>query len=286
MRYYEVKIDPYLRFNSLHTIDNIGWKPKLKLLSDYDLVFVKKNSISIMSDSETHVINENEAFFACPGHTVYIKPNAEERTGVFVLHFTAASHKMRTFSEITNILQNQTKTSVYDSNIYLSSHIRIKHDAVHKILKKMIDEQKYRRYGYRAILDICTLEILYELSRICSETVLFGNVEYNYTATNSYVRSIIDYLHNNYMKKMTSADVETHLNLCYDYANFIFKRITGFTIMNYLNNIRMNRAKDLMDTTSMSISDIAELVGFTDPQYFSKKFRDFDGRSPSQYKKA
>lgn len=285
MRYYEVKVDPYLKFNSLHTIDNIGWKPKLKLLSDYDLVFVKNNSISIMSDSETHVIKENEAFFACPGHTVYIQPHSEQRTGVFVLHFSASNHKNKTFSEITNILQNQIRTSIYDGNVYLSSHIKLKYDSVHKILKKMLDEQKYRRYGYRSILDVCTLEILYELNRICSETVLFGNVEYNYVATNSYVRSIIDYLHNAYMKKITSTDIEAHLNLCYDYANFIFKRITGFTIMNYLNNIRMNRAKDLMDTTSMPISHIADLVGFSDPQYFSKKFKDFDGRSPSNYKK-
>jgi YesN/AraC family two-component response regulator len=149
----------------------------------------------------------------------------------------------------------------------------------------MLDEQKYRRYGYRAILDICTLEILFELNRICSESVLFGNVEYNYVMTNSYVKKIIDYLHGNYMKKITSADIESHLNLCYDYANFIYKRITGFTIMNYLNNIRMNRAKDLLGTTSLAVSEIAELVGFTDPQYFSKKFKDFDGRSPSKYKK-
>ncbi len=284
MKYYELKIDPYLKFNSLHTIDNIGWKPKLKLISDYDLVFVKNNSISIMCDSEKHTIRENEVFFACPGHTVYIEPHSEQRTGISVLHFSASRHISRPLAEVTSILSERVSSSIYDGYVYLSTHINLKYDTIHDILDKMLEEQKYKRYGYRTILDICLLEILFELNRIFSETELYGNVEYNYITTNSYVRSMIDFLHSSYMKKITSTQIENHINLCYDYANFIFKRITGFTIKNYLNNIRMNRAKELLDTTSMSIHDISALVGFTDPHYFSKKFRDFDGRSPTQYK--
>jgi hypothetical protein len=47
MKYFEFKLDNSIKFNSKHSIDYSGWKSKLKLLSDFDLVIVKDNHLRV-----------------------------------------------------------------------------------------------------------------------------------------------------------------------------------------------------------------------------------------------
>lgn len=284
MEYYEFKVDSYLKFNSMHYIDTDGWKPKLKLLYDYDLILVKNNRIKVLCNSINHEVNPREVFFAHPGQTTYIKPYTGSKTGVSVLHFSCNYCIKKTVNYIFETykdLKNQPDTN---NTLFLSTHMKLKYDYVFEILKVMFSELKYRRLGYKRKLDICLHELLYELHRSCIEDVIFGNVKYNYNISNIYTRKIIDYIHNNFMNKITGKNIENLLDLSYDYANLTFKRMTGFTIMDYLYNLRMTRAKDLINSTSLKLQEIALRVGFRDPHYFSKKFKAFEGISPSEYK--
>lgn len=53
--------------------------------------------------------------------------------------------------------------------------------------------------------------------------------------------------------------------------------------MNYLTGYRINKAKELMDTNRYMIDEICEMVGYSDPAYFSRMFKNFTGMSPSEY---
>ncbi|QMV43079.1 helix-turn-helix transcriptional regulator [Cohnella cholangitidis] len=65
----------------------------------------------------------------------------------------------------------------------------------------------------------------------------------------------------------------------------LFKQSTGLSPMRYLLNIRMQRA-ELLLATPITIDQVASSVGFGDALYFSKKFRQWSGQSPSEYRKA
>ena len=88
------------------------------------------------------------------------------------------------------------------------------------------------------------------------------------------------------MHDISSKEVEEELHLNYDYLNSLFKKISGFTIMSYLDSIRITRAKELLESTDLKISNIASLVGIPDPHYFSKKYRKKEGIPPSQVRKS
>lgn len=62
------------------------------------------------------------------------------------------------------------------------------------------------------------------------------------------------------------------------------KLITGMNVKGYANRIRMERAMTLIDTTDLSFTEIAELTGFSTSRYFSTAFKQYTGRTPSQYK--
>lgn len=283
MNYYEFRTDSPIVFNSMHTIDNLGWKPKVKLLSDFDLIFVLNNPIRLQCDTQNYTVNPNEVFFAYPGQSVYIYPDTEPKSGVTVLHFSAASYSKKHINDLLGILNGNVTSP--KNRIYLSTLLRIKYDHAFTILNTMFTELKYRRFGYIEKLNLCLQELLFELHRSCAEEIIYGNVEYNYSISNKYTRKIINFLHNNYMNDITGEDIKQHLSVSYDYANLVFKNVTGFTIMNYLNNIRIARAKDLLESTSLTIYEIANLVGIKDAHYFSKKFKALEGVSPSMFKR-
>ena len=63
-----------------------------------------------------------------------------------------------------------------------------------------------------------------------------------------------------------------------------FKEKYGFTVMDYLTNLRINEAKRMLKETDMTVSEISDSVGFSEPSYFSKVFLKITGESPTHYK--
>ena len=67
--------------------------------------------------------------------------------------------------------------------------------------------------------------------------------------------------------------------------NRIFKRVTGQTIFKYLNSIRINHAKAMILNSPWKMAKIGECVGFADEYYFSRVFKKYMGKSPTEYAK-
>lgn len=87
-------------------------------------------------------------------------------------------------------------------------------------------------------------------------------------------------------------DANLNLNLIADefglsasYASRAFKRYTGLTMLDFLTNLRIGKAKDLLRNTDMSVRSIAEAVGYT-PDTLARTFRRTERISPSQYREA
>lgn len=286
MTCYKLKIDNSLHFNSIQTLDHTEWKPRLKLLTDFDLIYSTHSTVYMQYNSENITLNPGECFLASLGHTILISSHTTPKIGVWVLHFSCDTYKQYSQHDIMGEgLENNNLFGDSESFIVISRIIKINSDILLRNLNNIADEMKFKRYGYENKLNICLLDILYELHRCSVEDILYRNAEYNYHTVNGYVRKTIEFLHSNYTKTLKLNDIEALLNLNYDYANTLFKGITGYTIMSYLDNIRMNRVKELLDTTTLSIGDISELTGISDPHYLSKKFKKKEGVSPSHYRK-
>lgn len=80
------------------------------------------------------------------------------------------------------------------------------------------------------------------------------------------------------------ADLAEHANMSPSHFAAVFKRKTGFSILDYFVRLKMQRAGYLLDSTKVSIKVIAAELGFDDPLYFSRQFRRVHGCSPSDYR--
>ena len=96
----------------------------------------------------------------------------------------------------------------------------------------------------------------------------------------------IEYLHENYgNSELALKDVCEHLGVSTSHFSGLFREVTGKTFLKYLNGIRMEKAKQLLQETDLKNYEIAERVGFSDPHYFSIAFKKLTGLTPGRYSK-
>ena len=94
----------------------------------------------------------------------------------------------------------------------------------------------------------------------------------------------MDYIQKNYMDPCLSLNsICSYLNISTSYFSTIFKEMTGETFIEVLTRIRMEKAKELLENTTMKNYEIAEKVGFSDPHYFGISFKKITGKTPTEY---
>lgn len=99
------------------------------------------------------------------------------------------------------------------------------------------------------------------------------------------VRIAMSYIEQNYSKQIKLDDVASIVGYSPVYFSNIFKKETGETFIDYLSKYRMEVAKDLLRKSDKNINEIAELIGYKDPRYFSKLFKKIVGIKPTDFKK-
>ena len=81
-------------------------------------------------------------------------------------------------------------------------------------------------------------------------------------------------------------DVAHYIGINQSYLNSVFKKVLGITPQEYLIQFRLEKAKEFLQTTSMSLKEIAERIGYEDPFTFSKMFKQKCGMSPRAWRAA
>lgn len=99
------------------------------------------------------------------------------------------------------------------------------------------------------------------------------------------VRKILDYIEFNLNLPLTLNSISEKFNLSAPYISSQFKKEVGTTVIRYINQLRINEAIKLLDSSSMSIQDIAAYVGIPDYNYFTKVFKKERSVTPSDYRK-
>lgn len=121
------------------------------------------------------------------------------------------------------------------------------------------------------------------LIRVYTEAsaVLMDN---NTLQNNSIVKKVIAYIDTHYMEALSIEGIAESVYLTPTYLCVLFKKNTGKTINNYLTEVRLEKARELLSRDNLHLQDICYRVGYLSPSYFSRLFRKYYGMSPSEYR--
>lgn len=95
---------------------------------------------------------------------------------------------------------------------------------------------------------------------------------------------VVNFLEQNYMKKLSQQEVADYFHVNKDYLSRAFKKHTGIGMAKYLNNIRIQKAKELLSSSDLTIMEIADCVGYFDSKYFSRQFKLVCSMTPAQFR--
>jgi two-component system response regulator YesN len=105
------------------------------------------------------------------------------------------------------------------------------------------------------------------------------------TVTNlsGVVKMAIQYMYEHYNENISLNDISKLVGVSVQYFSKLFKEEMGCNYVDWLNTLRIKRAKELINTSHLSIKEVGFKVGYNDPNYFSRIFKRYEGIAPTEY---
>lgn len=100
------------------------------------------------------------------------------------------------------------------------------------------------------------------------------------------IKKIVQYIHENYSKDVSLSFLSKKFHLSPSHLSREFKRVTHFTLTDYVRNVRVKNAQYFLLTTDFSISAISTLCGFNSFSQFNRCFQNENNMAPREYRKA
>jgi Response regulator containing CheY-like receiver domain and AraC-type DNA-binding domain len=104
--------------------------------------------------------------------------------------------------------------------------------------------------------------------------------------SNHIVKTTKEYLEKNYAEDISLEDIAAQANISPQYFSKLIKKTTGFNFIDWLSMLRVKRAKELLINSELSVKEVCFMVGYKDPNYFSRIFKKRNGMTPSEFVKS
>lgn len=111
------------------------------------------------------------------------------------------------------------------------------------------------------------------------------SVEEQFKCLSKEVAEVVQFVQKNFNKDISLQQAAERVNMSTNYLSSLFKKELGLGFVEYVNQVRIEKAKELLLNTYQKTYEIAENVGFTDESYFSRTFKKLTGVRPNEFRK-
>lgn len=270
------------------------WKHFERKANEFIVYFIKRGNMYIEEDVVRYHLQKKDIFIFEPNksHKGYKSASCE----YFHIHFSslglkesgyenteglAGELRRRRYCAITsNCLSNELPN---DSKCFLPKQYSLEHiDYYSNKLKECINNYEVRIENYKEIISTELLNLFIRISREFATNIIESSSN-QISKPLHKATEVLNYINSEYTNKLTGCVIAERFDSNYDYLNRCFKQLTGHTIINYTNMLRINKAKELISTTNMKFTEIAYLVGIDNQYYFSKLFKKYAGCTATDY---
>lgn len=253
---------------------------------DWDSVFV--------SYSNAKTMMEYSLIF--PQGTLFdfekIKKNNEEQQIAFEVdldslkkHILAMDIK-KTTDFIEDIYTRLTETNKYTPAFIqnISTELLFNMCSVAKYSKLDTETLDYSSNLFSTIFQIDNIADIFNWLKEIAKNIIW-DIEKVHKNINPLIRRILDYIDTNYYRDISLKTLSSQFNVNSAYLGQLFKNEVGEMFSLYLNKVRIEKAKDLLNKSRFTAKEISLKVGYSNENYFYNIFKKMTGKYPTEYKR-
>ncbi|WP_026907378.1 helix-turn-helix domain-containing protein [Paucisalibacillus globulus] len=236
---------------------NWQWKRKVPL-PNYDLVYVWKGEGKLVVNEKEYVLQRGSCFFFLPGDWVTATQNSQNPLQLTYIHFDLEKEpKVRPVS--FRIIQ---ETIIFES--LLTRYVRL-----------FLIETCWAEAEAKLILKQLMILLLREEQQIERKA---DHIQHTIL---SAIKEVANHVQQHPGKSHTLESLAARANFSPRYFSRKFKEIMGQPVRSYLIEVRIKRAEHLLYYTGMTVTEVSEALGYTNLHFFSRQFKQYTGKSPS-----
>lgn len=231
---------------------------------DFQMIYIAKGKGHFVIDKEPVIGQEGSMILYFPGdyqsYTYYIQDSPD----IYWIHFTG--------SKAIDILTQAgfPKTGIY--NLGTRNEYPL-------LFNKIIKEMQIQKTKFLELSTLYLSELITLMSRHYEEK------PNHKMGSSKHIEQAMEYFHRSYASNISIKDYANQCNMSCCWFIRSFRAYAGLTPQAYLTNIRITKAKELLNNHNFNISEIGEMVGYDNPFYFSRIFKQSTGIAPSYYLK-
>ncbi|MDY6313838.1 MAG: AraC family transcriptional regulator [Clostridia bacterium] len=267
-KHYSLKLKPNLMYvGSLEK--NFGWREEPHSHDYLEMIFIVDGKGTItFGEAEEHDVSRGDIVIYNAGVKHHEKSCEDDPMEA---KFIAFDHL-----KITDLPQNWLLPPSY-SQIY---HTGEMYDIFDRYLNSILQELNNKERLYVEICQNMARTLIMYLFRLINKTeksaCLFEN--------GKMLESVSVYISEHYSENLTLDEISKNCRISKYYLSHIFSKSYGKSLGKYILEYRLDKARDLLSATKLSVSEIAKNVGYSDGSYFCRLFKKEIGLTPLAYR--
>ena len=252
----------------------------------WEMVYIDKGEMICTADKNRFVLKSGEMTFHKPNEFHNLSGDGSASPNVSIITFECKSRAMKYFEGKIFRLDTEEKnmlSMLFEEGL---SCFRLV-DKNNPLLQKL-EKIENAPFGSSQMTKNLLEIFLIMLSR--KKDVLTKSMRRNYVIDGVdvpyNVKEILDFLQQNIYENITIGDVARFVGKSESTVKQLFSRYRKNGIMHYYNSLKVKEAKRLIREENYNMAQISDMLGFDNPQYFSKCFKAFSNMTPSEYKKS
>lgn len=234
---------------------------------DYQLLYIASGKTYFTFNGKRQLVSSGHMVLFQPRQEQNYEYFGEDKPEVYWIHFTG--------SDVKYILQQYAIP--LDEPVFYAGFS----SSFPSLFKKIVNELLTCRIGYQELLTMYFRQILLAAQRTRSEEK--SNINAQMQEEIDYARR---YFNEHYNEPINIDEYASSRNMSICWFQRNFKKVTNQSPMQYIMNVRMNNAANLLETTNYSMKKISGIVGYENSLYFSRVFKKIIGMTPSEYREA
>jgi AraC-like DNA-binding protein len=272
---------PVTSVKSIERYRDAEWSKGLSIHETFEMVYIKSGKGTFEIGGQNAEVGSNDI--------VIIKPHQHHKLSVasngscdfIVLYFKFMNKSHHTLSE-TSLEDFINFVSSKESGAFIKLKVSQKNDII-VLLNRVLKEKASDQLGSDLLNYLMLMELFVLISRAL-KAEWENSIKNKSPKIKELMASAISFIQNNYEREISIADIAKYVFLSPSYFTRAFKEDTGLSPMQYLLNIRIKRACELLAETDLKVGDIAHSVGFSNQQRFNDMFKKQIKMTPMQYR--